>query len=42
MTAAITIALKDLRQRMRDRTAIIMGVIAPFALAAMFSLLIPY
>lgn len=41
MRAAIIIAAKDLRQRLRDRSAIIMAVIAPFALAAVFSLLIP-
>ena len=41
MRAVFTIAAKDLRQRIRDRSAIIMGVIAPFALAAVFSLLLP-
>jgi ABC-2 type transport system permease protein len=41
MRAAIIIAAKDLRQRLRDRSAIIMAVIAPFALAAVFALLIP-
>jgi len=39
--AAIIIAAKDLRQRVRDRSAIIMGIVAPFALAAIFSLLLP-
>ncbi len=41
MRAAFIIAGKDLRQRIRDRSAIIMGIIAPFALAAIFSLLLP-
>ena len=41
MKAAIIIAAKDLRQRLRDRSAIIMGIVAPFALAAIFSLLLP-
>ena len=40
MRAALVIALKDLRQRLRDRTAIIVAVIAPFGLAAIFSTLI--
>ena len=37
MGAAWTIAVKDLKQRLRDRSAIIVGVIAPLALAAVFS-----
>ena len=41
MRAALAIAAKDLRQRLRDRSAIILAVVAPFALAAVFSLLIP-
>jgi ABC-2 type transport system permease protein len=41
MRAAFTIAAKDLRQRLRDRSAIIMAVVAPFALATVFSLLLP-
>ncbi|NNC40561.1 MAG: ABC transporter permease [Acidimicrobiia bacterium] len=41
MRAVLTIAAKDLRQRIRDRSAIVMGIIAPFALAAVFSLLLP-
>jgi len=40
MRAALVIAAKDLRQRLRDRTAIIVAVIAPFGLAAIFSLLL--
>ncbi|MGZ8563955.1 MAG: ABC transporter permease [Candidatus Limnocylindria bacterium] len=41
MRAALAIAAKDLRQRVRDRSAIILAVIAPFALAAVFSVLLP-
>lgn len=41
MRTAITIAVKDLRQKVRDRSAIILSVIAPFALAALFSLMLP-
>ncbi len=41
MRAVFTIAAKDLKQRIRDRSAIIMGIIAPFALASVFSLLLP-
>jgi ABC-2 type transport system permease protein len=40
MRAALVIARKDLRQRLRDRTAIIVAVVAPFGLAAIFSLLL--
>ncbi len=40
MRAALVIALKDLRQRVRDRTAIMVAVIAPFGLAAIFSMLL--
>jgi ABC-2 type transport system permease protein len=40
MRAALVIAAKDLRQRLRDRTAIIVSVIAPFGLAAIFSTLL--
>lgn len=40
MRAALVIALKDLRQRVRDRTAIVVAVIAPFGLAAIFSMLL--
>lgn len=40
MRAALVIARKDLRQRLRDRSAIIVAVIAPFGLAAIFSTLI--
>jgi len=41
MRAALAIAAKDLRQRIRDRSAIVLAVIAPFALAAVFSVLMP-
>jgi ABC-2 type transport system permease protein len=34
---ALLIAGKDLRQRLRDRSAILWGLVAPFALAAIFS-----
>jgi len=37
MRAAWTIAVKDLKQRLRDRSAIIVGIIAPLVLAAIFS-----
>jgi ABC-2 type transport system permease protein len=40
MRAALVIAAKDLRQRLRDRSAIILAIIAPFGLAAIFSLLL--
>jgi ABC-2 type transport system permease protein len=41
MRAALVIAAKDLRERIRDRSAIVLAVIAPFGLAAIFSLLLP-
>jgi ABC-2 type transport system permease protein len=41
MPAALAIAAKDLRQRIRDRSAIVLAVIAPFALAAVFNVLLP-
>ena len=41
MGAALTIAVKDLRQRVRDRSAIILAVVAPFALAVVSSMLMP-
>jgi len=41
MRAAFVIAGKDLRERIRDRSAIILAVVAPFGLAAIFSLLLP-
>jgi len=36
--AALVIARKDLRQRVRDRSAIILGLVAPVAIAALMSL----
>src|SRR3990172_5311677 len=39
MRVALAIDAKDLRQRVRDRSAIVLAVIAPFALAAVFSVL---
>jgi ABC-2 type transport system permease protein len=37
MPAALDVALKDLRQKIRDRSAILIGLVAPFALAALFA-----
>lgn len=37
MRAAVRIAVKDLKLRLRDRSAIIIGIVAPFALAVIFS-----
>jgi ABC-2 type transport system permease protein len=41
MRAALTIAARNLRQRMRDRSAILFAVVIPFGLAVAFTLLIP-
>lgn len=41
MRPAVIIALKDLRQRLRDRSAILLGVVAPLGLALIFSQIIP-
>ena len=38
MRDAWTIATKDLRRRLRDRTAILVAVVLPFGLAWIFSL----
>jgi ABC-2 type transport system permease protein len=38
MRAAVVIASKDLRQRFRDRSAIVIGVVAPVVIAALMSL----
>lgn len=38
MGALLAITFKDLRQRLRDRSAILLAVVAPFALAAVLSL----
>jgi ABC-2 type transport system permease protein len=39
MAASLDIAGKDLRQRIRDRSAILLAIVVPLALAAIFSLL---
>ncbi|HET6533910.1 MAG TPA: ABC transporter permease [Actinoplanes sp.] len=39
MNAALTIAGKDVRQRLRDRSAILMALVLPLALAFLFNLL---
>lgn len=41
MRPALTIALRSLRQRIRDRSAILFAVVIPLGLAAAFSMLIP-
>lgn len=41
MRAALTIAAKDLRTRLRDRSALVVAIVAPFGLAAILGLLIP-
>jgi ABC-2 type transport system permease protein len=41
MRAAVSIATRMLRQRIRDRSAILFAVVIPFGLAALFSVLIP-
>jgi ABC-2 type transport system permease protein len=38
---ALVIALKDLRQRIRDRSAIVLAMVAPFGLAAILGSLLP-
>ena len=38
MPVALVIALKDLRQRLRDRSAVILGFVAPLAVAGLISL----
>ena len=40
MRAALDIALKDLRQKVRDRSALLISVVAPFVLAALFSMIL--
>jgi ABC-2 type transport system permease protein len=37
MRVALDIARKDLRQKVRDRSALLIGIVAPFALAALFA-----
>ena len=39
MAASLDIARKDLRQRVRDRSAILLAIVVPLALAAIFSVL---
>jgi ABC-2 type transport system permease protein len=41
MSQVLSIAAKDLRQKVRDRSAIIIAVVAPLALAFLFSVLLP-
>jgi len=41
LSQVMGIAAKDLRQKVRDRSAIILAVIAPLALAFLFSVLLP-
>jgi len=41
MHAALTIAVRSLRQRVRDRSAILFAVVIPLGLAAAFAMLIP-
>jgi ABC-2 type transport system permease protein len=38
--AALDIALRDLKQKVRDRSAIIISIVAPFALAALFGMIL--
>ena len=40
MRIAILVAVKDLRQRLRDRSAILVSVVAPLGLAVIFSLVL--
>jgi linearmycin/streptolysin S transport system permease protein len=37
---ALNVALKDLRQKMRDRSALLVSIVAPFALAVLFSMIL--
>jgi ABC-2 type transport system permease protein len=41
MRASLIIAAKDLSQRIRDRSAILLGLVAPLGLALIFSAIIP-
>ena len=38
MSAAVLIATKDLKLRIRDRSFIILGIVAPLSLAVIFNL----
>ncbi len=40
MRAAVDIALKDLKLKVRDRSALLVSIVAPFALAALFSMIL--
>lgn len=40
MRAALDIAAKDLRQRVRDRSALLIAIVAPFVLAVLFSIML--
>jgi len=41
VSAALVIAVKDLRQKLRDRSVLLMAVLAPLGLAFLFSTMIP-
>ena len=41
MSAALVIAVKDLRQKLRDRSVLLMAVLAPLGLAFLFSTMLP-
>ena len=41
MSAALVIAVKDLRQKLRDRSVLLIAVLAPLGLAFLFSTMIP-
>ena len=41
MGTAWTIAAKDLRERLRDRSAYIVGIVAPLAMALIFGFSTP-
>lgn len=41
MRPALVIAAKDLRERLRDRSAFVIAILAPLGLATIFSLLLP-
>ncbi|HEX5948289.1 MAG TPA: ABC transporter permease, partial [Actinomycetota bacterium] len=40
MRAALLISAKDLRQRLRDRSALLVAIVVPFSLAYIFSLIL--
>lgn len=41
MRAAVVIAIKDLRQKIGDRSALFLGILAPLGLALLFAMMIP-